>query len=114
MSSDFLGDRRQALENSFFAKKNAELLDQLRDQMQTESKRQAISDASGITDEVVLDELLAIGMDGQTVAALSLVPLVEVAWADGSIAADERAALNSACEEIGIKKGSPAFALLQQ
>jgi hypothetical protein len=114
MSSDFLGERGRALENSFFAKKNEELLQQLRDQMQSDSKRQAISDASGITDDTIIDELLAIGMDGETVAALALVPLVEVAWADGSIADNEREALVSACDEIGIKKGSPAFSLLQQ
>jgi hypothetical protein len=48
------------------------------------------------------------------VMALSLVPLIHVAWADGKIQEQERDAILQGAQKKGIAKESPAFALLQQ
>ena len=42
MSDEFLGDRRQALENEFFQKQNEALLQELRRAHETEERREAL------------------------------------------------------------------------
>jgi len=51
-------------------------------------------------------------MSGQTVAALSLVPLLRVAWADGKLDEKERDAILQAAQSKGIEPGSASHALL--
>jgi hypothetical protein len=76
------------------------------------TKEQEISLASGITDRGVLRLLADLDVSSSVVAALALVPLVEVAWADGELAPEERASVLRASEEQGIRPGSRAHALL--
>ncbi len=47
-------------------------------------------------------------------AALSLVPLVEVAWADGTLDAKEQSALLAAAEQAGLSKDSASYRLLEE
>ena len=93
MAKDFLDERRKALEDSFFAKQNEKLLESLRRSRADDEKRAELSRVSGILDEKVLDELVRLQIGPETLAALSLVPLVTVAWADGLMEARERKAV---------------------
>ena len=54
MNDGFLGDRRKTLEETFFAKENAKLRKALREKEEAKNKKEALSAASGITDDVVL------------------------------------------------------------
>ena len=56
--------------------------------------------------------LLALEIDSETLAALTLIPLVEVAWADGSIAQQERDAILEAAASVGITPESESYFLL--
>jgi hypothetical protein len=112
MSEEFLGDRKKALEESFFAKQNAALLERMREQRENQAHAEDLARASGIRDPEVIEKLVALGLDAASWAALSLVPLVEVAWADGSLDARERNAILSAAADHGIAPGSPSQALL--
>lgn len=109
MSDEFLGDRRAALEEAFFAKQNQMLLRRLRENQQAKASRDALSAASGITDDTVLEQLAAHGIDTNTLAALSLVPLVAVAWADGTIDDRERRTAFSRAAEMGLSKQDMAY-----
>ncbi len=60
----------------------------------------------------MLDHLVALGLDGETVAALGLVPLIEVAWADGRMDDAEHKAVLAAARERGVDDASPAGLLL--
>jgi hypothetical protein len=113
MADEFLGDRRRALEDSFFAKENAKKLGELRAAEEAKSTREALSQASGITDPEVLDELRRLGFRAETLAALSLYPLVAVAWADRSIKSTERRAVLDAAHAAGIQRGDVAHDLLE-
>ncbi len=112
MSKNFLHDREHALEEAFFAQQDQELLRRLKEADAKKSKKEALSAASGITDDSVLEKLVALGVDGATVAALSLVPLVLVAWADGEMDAKERGAVLSAAAEAGVEEGGPGHQML--
>ena len=93
VSNEILGGSRIALEEAFFARENAKLRQQLRDLDDTKRKKEALSAASGIANDAVLEKLAALNISSETVAALALVPLIAIAWADGSIDDKERAAV---------------------
>ena len=61
----------------------------------------------------VLDKLVELGIGPETWAALEIVPLVEVAWADARMEAKERSAVLAAAEANGIEAGSPSHQLLE-
>lgn len=113
MTDEFLGDRRIGLENAFFAKQDAILRRRLGEMDETKAKKQALSVASGIKDEAVLEELLALNITSATLAALSLVPLVVVAWADGSVDEKERSAALSSAEQSGLAKQDVSYQLFE-
>ena len=114
MSKDLLANRGKALEESFFAKQNEALRQRLRDMEETRAKKEAFAAASGITDDIVLEKLVALNIGSETLAALSLVPLVAVAWADGSIDDKERSAVLSAAAKMGLSKQDISYQLLER
>jgi hypothetical protein len=109
----FLGDRKKALEDEFFQRQEKQLIEDLRKQAERVETRRELADVSGIEDEAVLDRLLAMGISARTLAPLSLVPMVVVAWADGALDTKEREAVLSAAREAGIDTSSPGYALLE-
>jgi hypothetical protein len=113
MSEEFFGDRRKALEDAFFAKHNEQLKQKLREDDSARAKRDALRTASGIADEAVLDQLIALDIRSETVAALSLVPLLEVAWADERMEVRERQAILAGAQATGLQAGSASYALLE-
>ncbi len=108
MDGKVLEDRRLALENSFFHKESERLLDDLRGK----AAREELARASGISNEAVLKSLEADGINASTVAALSLVPLVWVAWADYDMESGESSAVLKAAAMAGIADGSEAQQLI--
>ncbi len=114
MSKEFLRDREHALEEVFFAQQDQALLRRLKEADEKKSQKEALAAASGITDDAVLEKLVGFGVDAATVAALSLAPLVLVAWADGEVDARERAAVLSAAAEVGVEEHGQGRKLLDR
>jgi len=102
----------KALEDAFFARENAKLLEQMRARTERTQRREALRAAMGKPDEAVLDRLLELGVSAETVLALTLVPLVRVAWADGDLDAREREAVARAAAERGLTPGTPGHTML--
>jgi len=96
MSQSPLNSRKDALEHEFFSRQDQEAIEKMRAKNAVKAKREALTEASGITDESVLDALDAAGIQAETLTALSLVPLVAVAWADGEMDDGERSAIQEA------------------
>ena len=113
MPKDSLAERGKGLEDAFFAEQDMVLRRRLREAGETQARREALSNALGIKDEAVLDQLAAHGISGETLAALSTVPMVVVAWADGEIDDRERAAVVSGAEQAGLRQGTPGHQLLE-
>ena len=107
-----LEERRKALEELFFQKQNAKNLERLREQKRAKEAKQALGDVSGITNDELLQALLDAGLSAETLAAVSLIPLVVVAWADGEVQANEQTTIMKAAEEAGIHSGTEPHALL--
>jgi len=114
MNQEFLSERRKAMEEAFFANQNKTLLQRLRETDAARQKKAALAAASGISDDNVLEKLVALNIGSDTLAALSLVPIVKMAWADGAIDDKERKAALSAAAEIGLSNDSVSRALFEQ
>jgi len=109
MDKNSFEDRRKALEEAFFQKQDLQLLERMR-------KQEALTElagASGIADQAALQSLAAAGVNASTLAALTLVPLIFVAWADRSMDDRERQAILSAAADAGITKGGAAHGLVE-
>ncbi len=111
---DSLSERGHSMEEEFFRREDAKLLEKLRALKNAETTRETLGKATGITDKVVLDKLMALKIGGETAAALSVLPFVEVAWADGTIDAKERDALIAHAKTKGFTPGTTEYALLEE
>ena len=103
----------KALEDSFFAKENARILQELREAAALEEKKEGFRKYLNIENEEILDALIELEVEPETLIAFMLVPLVEVAWADGEIQPKERDAIIKAAMERGVEEGSPTCDLLR-
>ena len=111
-SDDSWTERGRQLHQSFFAKRNEQRLAELRETLTANERKQALASASGISDDEVFDHLLNANIQAETIAALGIVPLLAVAWADGQLDDREKQAVLAACEDEGIAPGSQCYALL--
>jgi hypothetical protein len=105
--------KARALEDSFFANENARLLQELRETVAREDKKNEFREYLNIENDEVLDALVELAVEPETLVAFTLVPLVEVAWADGEIQPREREAIIKAAVERGVEEGSPTCNLLR-
>ena len=101
------------LEEAFFHQEDRRLIERLRQLKQMEETRQALAEVSGIRDQHVLDKLVSLGGRPEALAAREVIPLIEVAWADGSGDARERAAVLASLEEAGVAKGGIEHELVE-
>ena len=112
MSNDFLSDRKKGLEDAYFAQQEALLRRQWAQEGTAQARREDLSTASGITDGALLDRLAALGVTGETLAALSQAPLALVAWADGKVDEQERKAALAHAGQHGLAEHDAAYELL--
>jgi hypothetical protein len=108
-----LEERGRALENQFYEKENQEKLHVMKDKLDAQRSKDELRKASGMSDEAVLDKLVTLGLRANTIAALSLVPLIQVAWADGEIQDNERTAILQGAHGKGLEQGTGGYELLQ-
>lgn len=91
MNDVLFGERRRALEEAFFREHEAERLAEIRAEIHASHARDELREATGIADQQVLAHLVEMGMTPETLVATAVIPLVEVAWADGKLEEKERA-----------------------
>jgi hypothetical protein len=101
-----------SLEEAFFRKRDAELIEQHRKIERIKRTREALSEISGIHNPKVLDRLIELEISFEVLASIAVVPLVEIAWADGHVDEREHKAVLEAAAGTGIRKGSVDYNLL--
>jgi hypothetical protein len=111
--NDPLHERGKAIEDLFFQQQDQKLIEALKNQMKSKEDRAELKAASGIEDDAVLDELLQMGISAQTIAAVGLIPLIFVAWADKKMEPSESAAILKAAIESGIASTSGSYSLIK-
>ena len=111
-NQDAFEKREQTLEDEFFYRVDEQLRADIRRSLERESSREALSEATGLTDPDLLEALLDCGLQATSIAAFALVPAVFVAWADYSVTEPERETVMQAAEKRGIEKDSLAWQVL--
>jgi len=101
------GDRR-SLEEEYFRKEERELIEKMRRRAEAETARRRLGEETGVADEEILGDLQALGYTPETLMLLHLVPLVQMAWAEGSVSDRERALIVEAARTRGVEAGSAA------
>jgi hypothetical protein len=105
--------QQAALGGAFYRASAAEHREHLQLREDELAARGAISEATGIDDPDFLAELTGLGIRVDSLAALTLIPLIAVAWSDGEMDESERAAVLDAAVETGIRRNSVSYHLLE-
>ncbi|HET9265446.1 MAG TPA: hypothetical protein VFO14_20505 [Vicinamibacterales bacterium] len=105
---DAFAERGRTLEEEYFRKKDRELIEKMKQAAAAEQARRDMGTKTGLTDPDMLHELEELGFTPETVSLLPLVPLVQMAWAEGGITKDERKMLIDLAHARGMTAGSPA------
>jgi hypothetical protein len=111
MSADALERFARAIEAAFYKEDVATF----RAALASEEKEAAgaLGRATGIDDPDLLARLAELGIRPETLAALTLIPLIEAAWADGVMDAKERDAVLHGAATSGIAPASASYRLLE-
>jgi hypothetical protein len=107
--SDAFDRRRRSFEAEYFSRKSAQLVSKLKQVFERKIDKESVRRVTGIENDRLLDNLVAINLSGDLMTAFNMLPLVELAWADGIVDERERRALMHALDAAGIKEGTPAY-----
>lgn len=108
-----LRERGRSLEDGHFRKLDEERLARCRDERRREAIRRELGAELEIEDAALLDRLIDLGVTPDTAAAFEALPLLEVAWADGDVDAEEGWKVLAAATAFGLELGRPAHAQLE-
>ena len=112
MEKGFLGDREKAMEADYFRKENERLLEKLRQGAKLDDIAKALADKLRVDNQELLGRVRALGVTPEAAPALFLTPLVQVAWAEGSVGNPEREAVLRIARQRDVAEDSPAYAQL--
>ena len=105
---DAFAERGRTLEDDYFWRKEKEVIEKMRRNAAAEAERRRLGEQSGVADEEVLRDLQELGYTPETMMLLHLVPLIQMAWAEGSVSDRERDLIVKAARSRGIEAGSSA------
>lgn len=109
---DAFKDRARGLEEEYFRRKEQELIAKMRERAAAETVRQELGARTGVADAQLLADLQELGYTAETISLLHVVPLVQMAWAEGHVTIRERALIIEAARARGIELDSPADRML--
>jgi hypothetical protein len=103
-----LAERGRSLEEEYFRKKDRELIEKMRRAAAADTARQGLQAKTGLQDPELVAELEALGFTPDTVVLLPLVPLIQVAWAEGGVTDAERKLITDLARKRGVAQGDAA------
>ena len=111
--TDGITDEVRKREEEYFRRKDRELIERMRSEAAAAERRKELEVVTGIHDPQSILDLEALGFTPQTVALLPLVPVLEVAWAEGGISVAERQMIVAFARSRGVGDGSEGDHQLQ-
>lgn len=112
-SNDAFKKREASLEDAFFMDRDRQLMEKMRMELSAFEEKKKLAHVSGIVEERVLSNLVQAGVQAETLAAVGLIPMVEVAWCDGTVAPEEREAVLNAAASQGVQPDTASYELLK-
>jgi hypothetical protein len=105
---DAFAERERAFEEEYFHRKERALIDMMRRASAVDQTRRELIARTGLEDPEMLRELEELGFTPETVGLLPIMPVVEMAWASGSVTDAERKLVIELARSRGIHEGSVA------
>ncbi len=105
--------RGRSFEERYFHTKDAELVEKLHAVFRRSLDRDELTRITGLSDGKLIESLLDLHVRGEMMTAFKLLPLVEIAWADGTLDHREADAVEHAAARFGITPG-PAMDRLRE
>ncbi|MBZ5596501.1 MAG: hypothetical protein LAP39_30030 [Acidobacteriia bacterium] len=96
-------------EGEYFHQLDVELIEKMRRRADVEERRLHMAEASQINDPNILETLEKLGYNPTTVSLLHFVPLVQVAWAGGSVRHAERDRVLAIAYLHGVNENTPTY-----
>lgn len=103
----------QQMLDSMFREQDEKLWKQLRAEMAEKEEIEELSKATGIKDHALIMKLLDMGVNAHSLAALTMYPMVSVAYADGVLNVEERDLILKWAHDWNLKPGEPGYQLLE-
>jgi hypothetical protein len=114
MQDRIFGDREKAMEETYFRNEDARLLNKLRQKAHLDDIGQALAEALQVNNPDLLLRAQSLGITLDTAAALFLAPLVQVAWAGGSVTRAEHDAVLRLARGRGVEMDSPSYVQINE
>jgi hypothetical protein len=112
MEKGIFTDREKAAEAAYFRKQEAKLIEQLRAGAKLDDIAVALGEKLQVDNPELVLRVKSLGLTVDTAPALFLAPLVQVAWAEGSVTKAEHATVLRLARDRGVEVDSPAYAQL--
>ena len=113
MQDRIFGEREKAMEEAYFRQEDAKLLKKLQDKAHLDEIAVALGDKLQVDNPDLLERVKGLGITLDTAPALFLAPLVQVAWASGSVSKAEHHAVLRLARGRDMPADSPAYAQLE-
>lgn len=104
----------KVLEDLFFYSEDLKLRKQYEALQKETETIEILAKVSGIVNKDLLRELLKLNIRPETLTAIALVPIIQVAWADGKIDKQEIDALSKGASKIGIGNDQVSQTILSE
>ena len=111
---DGLADQARKREEDYFRKRDRELIERMRQAAADERSRRELETKTGLQDAELLKDLQELGFAPETLPLLPIVPILQVAWAEGGVSDAERKLIVQLARARGITPDSAADRLLNE
>jgi tellurite resistance protein len=108
MATDDVLHGKRENEEEYFRKQDQELIERLRTASAAERARRELDAATGLHDPELLKDVERLGFTAETASLLPLIPILQVAWAEGHVTPAERALILEVAGHRGIVADSAA------
>ena len=109
MTNEIFKDRERANEAAYFRQEEARLLESLRKRAPLDEIAKALGEKLQVDNPELLEKVRLLGLKPESAPALLLAPLVQVAWAEGSVTNKEAETVLRLIQQRGIEADTPAY-----
>lgn len=112
MEKDIFRERGRGEEDAYFRRQDAKLLEKLHQEAKLEEIATALAEKLQVDNPDLLRRVMELGVTVDSAPVFFLAPLVQVAWAEGTVTEQERDTVLRLARARGIEVSSPAYTQL--
>src|SRR5215471_9256653 len=114
MEKDIFKERGRGEEEAYFRQQDAKLIERLHQEAKLEEIARALAEKLHVDNPDLLRRVMDLGVTVDAAPAFFLAPLVQVAWAEGTVSEPERDTVLRLARARGVEVNSPAYAQLRE